>query len=238
MAIPKLTDDLNIIATLGDNPNTDNNLTPEELKKKFDVAALIIQTFINTYLVPVVNKNTEDVGNKLPTTGGTMQGELNMSGFPLTGLPVPTSDNHAATMKWVLDKISEIVGFTGSHRDLTGRDAANQHPMSAIDGLLVALSGKAPSVHNHNASAINDGILGIDRGGTGGGTAADARSALNITPENIGALALAGGVLTGVITMRGIKLTSGVDYGNELPSNPVVGQLYFLDEDAAAELGV
>ena len=44
MAIPKLTDDLNIIATLGDNPNTDNNLTPEELKKKFDVAALIIQT--------------------------------------------------------------------------------------------------------------------------------------------------------------------------------------------------
>jgi hypothetical protein len=238
LAIPKLTDDLNIIATLGDNPNTDNNLTPEELKKKFDAAALIIQTFINTHLVPVVNKNTEDVGNKLPTTGGTMQGGLNMGGFALSGLPVPTADNQAATMKWVLDKIAEIVGFTGAHSDLSGRDALNQHPMSAIDGLLVALSGKAPVVHNHNANAINDGVLPIARGGTGGDTEEKARAALGITPENIGALASTGDAMSGALTLKGIVLTSGVDFGDTLPANPTVGRLFFLDEDAAAELGV
>lgn len=35
-------------------------------------------------------------------------------------------------------------GGTGDHRELTNRDAANQHPISAIDGLQTALNGKQP----------------------------------------------------------------------------------------------
>lgn len=47
--------------------------------------------------------------------------------------------------------------------------------------------GAAPESHNHSASNITSGTLPISRGGTGGTTASAARSALGITPENIGA---------------------------------------------------
>lgn len=38
---------------------------------------------------------------------------------------------------------------------------------------------------------------------------------------------IAGGQLTGTLTLNGIVLTEGVDYGTGDPSGGVVGQLYF-----------
>ena len=52
------------------------------------------------------------------------------------------------------------------------------------------------------------------------------------------ALPKTGGIMTGAVTMKGIKLTSGTDYGDTLPTSPAVGQLFFLDADAADELGL
>lgn len=200
MAIPQMTDDLNIIGSLGDNPNTDNGLSPEELKAKFDEAAKLIQNFLNLIMIPEVNA------------------------------------------------IIGAVGFKGTHGELTGRDASNQHPMSAINGLAAALDKKAASVHNHNADQINEGVFSTDRipvvpiskGGTGAGTAANARKALDITPANIGALPSSGGKLTGAVTMKGMHLTSGVDYGDSFPTSGLTeGRLFFIaaDSAAAAELG-
>lgn len=40
-------------------------------------------------------------------------------------------------------------------------------------------------------------------------------------------LSLAGGTMEGTLTTKGIKLTSGTDYGNTLPSNPAANQLFF-----------
>lgn len=40
-------------------------------------------------------------------------------------------------------------------------------------------------------------------------------------------LSLSGGTMTGALTTKGIKLTSGTDYGDTLPSNPAVNQLFF-----------
>lgn len=54
MRISKFLDDLAIISKLGDNPGTDNGLTANGLKAKFDEAALKIQTFINS-LVEFLN---------------------------------------------------------------------------------------------------------------------------------------------------------------------------------------
>ena len=40
-------------------------------------------------------------------------------------------------------------------------------------------------------------------------------------------LSLSGGNMTGSLTTKGIKLTSGTDYGATLPSNPATNQLFF-----------
>lgn len=69
-------------------------------------------------------------------------------------------------------------------------------------------AGSGASLTSLNASNISSGTLPIARGGTGATTAANARSALGITPANIGAAAashthsylpLSGGALTGSI---------------------------------------
>lgn len=40
-------------------------------------------------------------------------------------------------------------------------------------------------------------------------------------------LQLSGGTMTGALTTKGIKLTSGTDYGDTLPSDPATNQLFF-----------
>ena len=40
-------------------------------------------------------------------------------------------------------------------------------------------------------------------------------------------LSRSGGVMTGALTTKGIKLTSGTDYGTTLPSSPATNQLFF-----------
>ena len=40
-------------------------------------------------------------------------------------------------------------------------------------------------------------------------------------------LSLSGGTMTGALTTKGIKLTSGTDYGDTLPSDPATNQLFF-----------
>lgn len=40
-------------------------------------------------------------------------------------------------------------------------------------------------------------------------------------------LPLSGGTMTGALTTKGIKLTSGTDYGTTLPSSPATNQLFF-----------
>lgn len=102
MAVQNFNEDLNIIAKLGNNPNSDDNLSDAGLKGKFDAAGLLIQKFLNNVLIPAVNR------------------------------------------------IENAVGFKGTHGELTGRDSANQHPMSAIAGLVEAIQ----SANNASASAM------------------------------------------------------------------------------------
>lgn len=52
MSIPKLTKDLAVIQKLSDLPNATEGLTADQLKAKFDEAALAIQQWLNEQLVP------------------------------------------------------------------------------------------------------------------------------------------------------------------------------------------
>lgn len=62
MAISTMQDDLDIIGKLGDNPNTDNNLSADQLREKFDEGPKAIKAFINTVIVPAINKLIGAVG--------------------------------------------------------------------------------------------------------------------------------------------------------------------------------
>ena len=50
--IPRCDVATNVIRSLGDNPNTDNNLSPDQLKAKFDAAPEAIVQYINNKLIP------------------------------------------------------------------------------------------------------------------------------------------------------------------------------------------
>lgn len=52
--IPKMTDDLKIIQALSDLPNSEDELTAQELKAKFDEAGLTIQNYINKILIQAI----------------------------------------------------------------------------------------------------------------------------------------------------------------------------------------
>lgn len=54
MAIPKMTDDLEIIQALSDLPNSEDGLSAQDLKAKFDAAGLAIQKYINEKLIPAL----------------------------------------------------------------------------------------------------------------------------------------------------------------------------------------
>ena len=52
MALTTLTDDLEIISALDDEPNDVGGLTADQLKAKFDEGPLALQTYLNTVLLP------------------------------------------------------------------------------------------------------------------------------------------------------------------------------------------
>ena len=55
MAIPLFEEDLNIISRLGDYPGSEDGLTPEELKAKFDMSANLIKKYLNEKVIPNIN---------------------------------------------------------------------------------------------------------------------------------------------------------------------------------------
>lgn len=51
-----------------------------------------------------------------------------------------------------------------------------------------------------------------------------------VTASQAGAVPKSGGTMTGTLTVNGIKLTEGMDYGTTLPTTGTKGQLFFLQD--------
>lgn len=128
MALPKLLEDLAFISKLGEYPGSDDNLTTEQFRERFDAAALRIQEYLNNQLVPGLNQlvdvqallngildstlsmadkaaNAKATGNalnkKFDKTGGDLTGNVNMNGYTISNLPTPKSENQPATKGYV-----------------------------------------------------------------------------------------------------------------------------------------
>ena len=77
-------------------------------------------------------------------------------------------------------------GVTKSQVGLGNVDNTSDTNKPVSTAQQTALNGKANASHNHAASNITSGILALARGGTGGGTAAAARTNLGAAPSGYG----------------------------------------------------
>lgn len=110
MAIPKMDEDVEIISKLGDIPGSQDGLSPQGLKERFDLAGVRIKNFINNKLIPAIESSVDEdgllskigqeLGKKLSLSGGTMTGNLNMNSKKITNLGTPTADGHAVNKQY------------------------------------------------------------------------------------------------------------------------------------------
>ena len=116
--IERLNENIAYIQQLGDNPNSDDGLTADQLKKWFDKAPVAIKEYLNTILIPQVEAKFGSVdswiteaGKKIdnfvvgsgfvPVDGSVpMSGSLNMGGNAVTNLPAPVSEEDAVNKEY------------------------------------------------------------------------------------------------------------------------------------------
>jgi hypothetical protein len=144
MAIPKFFDDLNIIARLGNKPGTDDGLSPEGFKSKFDEGILKIQNYINNVLIPGIENSIDEDGllskistalsGKLSLEGGGMRGPLNMNFEILSGIETPKNNDHAANKEYV-DEKRKVFTTTLTANNWTGNTAPYTQRIG-IEGIL------------------------------------------------------------------------------------------------------
>lgn len=157
--IPKLSDDLEIISKLGDNPNTDNGMSSADLKAQFDKAPNIIKKFINDYVVPAINNYVVGAGF-LPLLGGTMKGDIAMGEKKVTGLGTPTDNGDAVSKEYADKLVPTVIPITGGGTNATTAEEARKN------------LGAAPSQHSHKPADITEAIP-MSLGGTGAQSGSD-----------------------------------------------------------------
>lgn len=129
MEFTKMTEDVSQVSKLGNHPKSDNGLTAAGLKAWFDKAGEITKSFLNNTLLPeletrfttletwakIVDSKIDDFvagSGFLPTTGGTMSGDINMGNRKVTNLASPTADADGANKAFVdssIEKANEEV---------------------------------------------------------------------------------------------------------------------------------
>lgn len=133
MSIEKLERDLAFISKLSDYPGSQDGLSTDEFKGKFDEAALIIQEYINTVLVPAIiaiDPSEDDDGIYLRLAGGKMKGPLSVLN--------PTDASHAVNQ----DFVEKYVASQKFYRDIVLTSAGwvgESAPFTqtiAVDGIL------------------------------------------------------------------------------------------------------
>lgn len=140
---------------------------------------------------------------------------LDEKGKPVPGIPIPVTTP--------IPELQNMEGILPISKGGTGAATAEE----AINNLEITPEKiqAAPSTHNHKASEITSGTISLERigkisiekGGTNATTAAEARTNLEITPANIGALALTGGTLTGNLVIKGVTEANTNAFGISNP---------------------
>lgn len=114
----RLNSDLAFIQKLGDNPNSDNGFTAQDLKEWFDKAPLEIKKYINTVFIPQLEAKFGSIDTWISEANGkidafvvgagfvpvngsvAMTGNLNMGLKKVTNIAEPTAESDAVNKKY------------------------------------------------------------------------------------------------------------------------------------------
>lgn len=174
-SLTKLNADLNVIAKLDDQPNDVGGMTAQALKAEFDKAALIIQEYINSTLVPQIESALGSGTVALINGNQLVDGSIQAAKL--------------AALSIVADKIAN--GAVGTAKIADSAVTANKIAAQAVnlktkvDGVLPVENG-GTGVQSIAKLKEAFGTIPVSLGGTGSTTAAGARTALGITLANLG----------------------------------------------------
>ena len=174
--IPEFSEDMEIIQKLSDYPEQDL-MSTSQFKACFDKAGILIKAFINKHVVPAINNYVASQDGLLKTVGGTMTGDISMSGNKVTGLGAPTEDTDAATKGYADNKLPKSGGtMTGpiamGGSRVTGlgtpTDAGDASTKGYVDGkhflatVSLPAAGWAGDAAPYTQTVAVDGILETD----------------------------------------------------------------------------
>lgn len=139
MAFTQLTNNLNIIQALDRNPNTNNGLTYTQLQAKFDEAAGLIKTYLNSTLL-----------SELASTTDSSAGADNIGA---TAIP----DLTGTTVQALLESLRNNLKATTD--GASGADFVNATAIAGLSGTTVQalLEAIDAALTTHKSSADHDG---------------------------------------------------------------------------------
>ena len=107
MAINSFNDSVTIIHDLGDNPNIDDNLSADQLKDKFDAAAVLIKNYINNTLVGAINANIANIASQGTTLAGKADAATTLAGYGITDAMTAAAITAALALKQDLIHVTD-----------------------------------------------------------------------------------------------------------------------------------
>lgn len=125
MEIPKFETDLNIISKLGEYPGSDDGLSTEEFKAKFDEGNLETQKYINEVLIPFFDRGkaetalykavfpAENWGSEFPYTNTVPVDGLLEADTPIVDIDL-SDDSNAAILIDSWARVGRVVATEGA----------------------------------------------------------------------------------------------------------------------------
>lgn len=161
MAISKFEEDVNLISKLADKPNETNNLSADQLKARFDKAAGLIKSYLNSTLTEELDDLFEDLNKYIDDSVAALKAKVWASFLSLDGGTMSGTINVGDGAHLMEEALSFSVKSEGVYCTLLTAGAG-------INGGHLNIShvenGTVASLY---ANSDGDGVLTLSKDGTG-----------------------------------------------------------------------